>query len=88
MIVDALKIGVVVFVAAVVQTAVFSGMSVLGGEPDVLLVTLVAVALVRGATAGAFAGFFAGLVVASDHGRGCRLLRRPRLTSRSSTRSA
>lgn len=61
--IDALKVGVVVFVAAVVQTAVFSGMSVLGGVPDVLLVTLVAVALVRGATTGAVAGFFAGLVV-------------------------
>ncbi len=60
---DGLKVGVVVFVAAVVQTAVFSGMSVLGGVPDILLVTLVAVALVRGATTGAVAGFFAGLVV-------------------------
>ena len=61
--IDALKVGVVVFVAAVVQTAVFSGLSVLGGVPDVLLVTLVAVALVRGATTGAVAGFFAGLVI-------------------------
>jgi rod shape-determining protein MreD len=61
--IDAFKVGVVVFVAAVVQTAVFSGMSVLGGVPDILLVTLVAVALVRGATTGAVAGFFAGLVV-------------------------
>lgn len=61
--IDALKVGVVVFVAAVVQTAVFSGMSVLGGVPDIVLVTLVAVALVRGATTGAVAGFFAGLVV-------------------------
>ncbi len=63
MIVDSLKVGVVVFVAAVTQTAIFSGMSVLGGVPDVLLVTLVAVALVRGATTGAIAGFFAGVVV-------------------------
>ena len=63
MIVDSLKVGVVVFVAAVASTAVFSGMSVLGGVPDILLVTLVAVALVRGATTGAIAGFFAGVVV-------------------------
>ena len=63
MIIDGLKVGVIVFVAAVVQTAVFSGISVLGGVPDILLVTLVAVALLRGATTGACAGFFAGLVV-------------------------
>jgi rod shape-determining protein MreD len=62
-IIDGLKVGVIVFVAAVVQTAVFSGVSVLGGVPDILLVTLVAVALVRGATTGACTGFFAGLVV-------------------------
>ena len=63
MIVDALKVTVVVFVAAVLQVSVFSGVSVLGGTPDVLLVTLVAVSLVRGPVAGAAAGFFAGLVV-------------------------
>ena len=63
MIIDGLKVGVIVFFAAVVQTAVFSDISVLGGVPDILLVTLVAVALLRGATTGACAGFFAGLVV-------------------------
>jgi rod shape-determining protein MreD len=63
MIFDAFKVGVVVFIAAIAQTTVFSGISVLGGAPDILLVTLVSVALVRGATTGAVAGFFAGLVV-------------------------
>jgi rod shape-determining protein MreD len=63
MIFDAFKVGVVVFIAAIAQTSVFSGISVLGGAPDILLVTLVSVALVRGATTGAVAGFFAGLVV-------------------------
>lgn len=63
MIADAFKVGVVVFIAAIAQTTVFSGISVLGGTPDILLVTLVAVALVRGATTGAVAGFFAGLIV-------------------------
>jgi rod shape-determining protein MreD len=62
-IVDALKVGLVIFVAAVLQASVFSGASLLGGAPDILLVTLVAVALVRGATTGAFAGFFGGLVI-------------------------
>jgi rod shape-determining protein MreD len=61
--IDGVKVGLLVFVAAVVQAAVFSGVLVLGGTPDVLLVTVVAVALVRGATVGAGAGFFAGLVV-------------------------
>lgn len=61
--IDALKVGVVVFVAAVVQSAVFAGVDVLGGTPDVLLVTVVAVALARGATVGACAGFFGGLVI-------------------------
>ncbi|HEU0304299.1 MAG TPA: rod shape-determining protein MreD [Gaiellaceae bacterium] len=61
--IDALKIAAVIFVAAVLQVSVFSGVSVLGGTPDVLLVVLVAIALVRGATTGAVAGFFAGLLV-------------------------
>jgi rod shape-determining protein MreD len=63
MTVDALKAGLLVFVAAIAQAAVFSGVLALGGTPDVLLVTIVAVALVRGATLGACAGFFGGLVV-------------------------
>jgi rod shape-determining protein MreD len=61
--VDALKVGVLVFFAAVAQAAVFSGVLVLGGTPDVLLVTIVAVGLVRGATVAACAGFFGGLVI-------------------------
>ena len=61
--IDALKIGVLMFFAAVLQSSVFSSVSVLGGTPDVLLVTLVVVALLRGATTGAVAGFFGGLVI-------------------------
>jgi rod shape-determining protein MreD len=61
--IGAAKVGLLVFVAAVVQAAVFSGVDVLGGTPDLLLVTIVAVALVRGATVGACAGFFGGLVI-------------------------
>jgi rod shape-determining protein MreD len=60
---DAIKVGAIVFVAAVLQTTVFSDVVLLGGTPDVLLVTLVSVALVRGSLVGAVAGFFAGLVV-------------------------
>jgi rod shape-determining protein MreD len=61
--IDGLKIGVIVFVAAVLQASVFASASIIGGAPDILLVALVAVALVRGATTGAVAGFFGGLVI-------------------------
>jgi rod shape-determining protein MreD len=37
--------------------------SIFGGRPDVLLVTLVCVALLRGSIAGAVAGFAGGLIV-------------------------
>jgi rod shape-determining protein MreD len=60
---DALKIAAVVFVASVLQVAVVSEVIVLGGTPDVLLVALVSLALLRGSVAGAFAGFLAGLLV-------------------------
>lgn len=60
---DAIKIAVLVFAAAVLQTAVFADVVVLRGTPDLLLVTLVAVSLLRGSLVGAIAGFCAGLVV-------------------------
>jgi rod shape-determining protein MreD len=61
--IDAVKIGVLVFVVSILQLSVFSGVSVLGGVPNLLLVTLVAVALLRGSIAGAAAGFIGGLIV-------------------------
>lgn len=60
---DVLKIGVLVFLAAVLQASVFAGIVVLGGTPDMLLVTLVAISLLRGPMVGAFAGFVGGLLV-------------------------
>jgi rod shape-determining protein MreD len=63
LIVDAVKAVVLVFVAAIAQVSIFSSVSLLGGTPDVVLVTLVAVALLRGAILGAAVGFFAGLVL-------------------------
>jgi len=60
---DWTKIGVLVFLASILQASVFSDVTILGGTPDVLLVTLVAVALLRGAIVGASAGFFAGLLL-------------------------
>jgi rod shape-determining protein MreD len=61
--VDGVKAAVLLFVAAILQVSVFSQVHVLGGVPDLLLVTLVAVSLLRGAVAGALGGFFAGLLV-------------------------
>jgi len=60
---DGVKVAALLFVAAVAQVSVFSQVHVFGAVPDVLLVTLVAVALLRGSVAGAVGGFCAGLVV-------------------------
>jgi rod shape-determining protein MreD len=62
-VIDWIKVAVVVFLAAILEVSVFSGVRILGGEPDILLVTIVAVSLLRGSIVGACAGFFAGLVV-------------------------
>src|SRR6187551_805394 len=58
-----IRIGVLVLLAAVVQVTVITGIRVLGAEPDLLLVTIVCVALVAGSLPGAIAGFAGGLVV-------------------------
>ena len=60
---DGLKAAALLFVAAIAQVSIFSQLHVYGGVPQLVLVTLVAVALLRGTIAGAFAGFFAGLLV-------------------------
>jgi len=60
---DGLKAAALLFVAAIVQVSILTQIHVFGGVPDVLLVTLVAVALLRGAIVGAVGGFFAGLLV-------------------------
>ena len=60
---DAVKAAVLLFVAAILQVSIFSQVHVLGGVPDILLVTLVSIALLRGSIAGAIGGFFAGLLV-------------------------
>jgi len=59
----AARIALIVFVISILQISAFSSISILGGTPDVLLVTLVAVGMLRGAIAGAIAGFAAGLIV-------------------------
>jgi len=59
----ALRVAPLIFVAAVLQVGAVSGSRVLGAEPDLLLVTVVVVALVAGSITGAVAGFAGGLLV-------------------------
>jgi rod shape-determining protein MreD len=58
-----LRIGLIVFVVTILQVSAFSSLTIDRGGPDVLLVTLVSIALLRGAVTGAIAGFAAGLIV-------------------------
>jgi rod shape-determining protein MreD len=60
---DGLKAGALLFVAAVAQVSIFAQVHVFGAVPDVLLVSLVALSLLRGSVVGAVGGFFAGLIV-------------------------
>ena len=60
---DHLAVAVVIFVAAILQVTLVASIDVAGGTADVLLLTLLAIALLRGAVAGAVAGFFGGLLV-------------------------
>ena len=65
MLVDALKAAALLFAAVIVQVTILNGIVVFGGTPDVLLVTLVALALLRGSVFGGAGGFFAGFLVDS-----------------------
>jgi rod shape-determining protein MreD len=58
-----LRVAPLVLVAAVFQVGAVSGSRVLGAEPDLLLVTLILVALLTGSVTGAVAGFAGGLLV-------------------------
>jgi rod shape-determining protein MreD len=62
-VIDGVKAAVLLFAAAVAQVSIFSQLHVFGAVPDLLLVSLVAIALLRGSIGGAVGGFFAGLVV-------------------------
>src|SRR5205814_6302293 len=54
--VDALKAAVLLFFVAIVQVSLLSSVEVVGGAPNLLLVTIVAVALLRGSVFGAAGG--------------------------------
>ena len=60
---ESAMVGVVVFVAAVLQVTLVASLDLAGGAADVLLLALLALALMRGAVVGALAGFFGGLLV-------------------------
>jgi rod shape-determining protein MreD len=61
--VDSAKAAGLISLAAILQASVFSDVHILNGTPDLLLVTLVAIALVRGPIVGSAAGFWGGLVL-------------------------
>lgn len=52
-----------VFVAAMLQVVIVSSLVIEGGAPDLLLVVVVALGLLRGSVPGAVLGFLGGLVV-------------------------
>lgn len=62
MILDWGKSVVLVFAAAILQVSVFSGVTILNGTPDLLLVGIICVALLRGPIVGAVIGFWGGLL--------------------------
>jgi rod shape-determining protein MreD len=62
-ILDSLKAAGIVFLAAILQVSVFSSVTILNGTPDLLLVTIICVALLRGPIIGAAVGFWGGLLL-------------------------
>lgn len=59
---DAAKAAALLFFTVVMQLSIVANIEILGGHPNLLLVTVVCVALLRGAIFGAAAGFCAGLL--------------------------
>jgi rod shape-determining protein MreD len=57
------KAAVLFFFVTVIQVTIVSSIGILGGSPDLVLVTLVAVALTQGSIFGAVTGFWAGLLL-------------------------
>ena len=57
------KAAALFFVVAILQGTIVASIGILGGSPDLVLVTLVAVALTQGSIFGAVSGFWAGLLI-------------------------
>jgi len=60
---DVVKAGVLLFLVAIVQVSLLSSVEIFGGVPNLLLVVIVSIALLRGSIFGAAGGFFGGLLV-------------------------
>jgi rod shape-determining protein MreD len=60
---DAFKAAVLLFLAVVVQATIMGSISILGGSPDLVLVLLLVIALLRGSIYGALGGFWAGFLL-------------------------
>jgi rod shape-determining protein MreD len=58
---DGVKAALLLWLAVLLQATLLSGLGLV--SPDLVLVTVVVVALLRGAETGAIAGFFAGLLL-------------------------
>ena len=63
MLVDAAKAAVLLFLAVIAQVTIVGSIQVLGGTPDLVLVLLLAIALLRGSIFGAIGGFWAGFLL-------------------------
>jgi rod shape-determining protein MreD len=63
MLADAAKLALLLFTAVLAQVAVFTPLEIGGGNADVVLVTLLVAALLRGSILGALAGFWAGFLI-------------------------
>ena len=62
MVADAAKAAAFLFFVVVVQLSIVANVDILGGHPNLLLVVVVSVALLRGAIFGSVGGFCAGLL--------------------------
>jgi rod shape-determining protein MreD len=60
---DTLRACLVILVAALVQVTVMTDIVVLGGHPDLIVIVVVTLGLLRGPIIGALAGFAAGFLV-------------------------
>jgi rod shape-determining protein MreD len=61
--VDAVKAAALLFLAAVLEVSLVSYLEIGEAHPEIVLVLLVSLALLRGPVLGAFGGFWAGLVL-------------------------
>jgi rod shape-determining protein MreD len=60
---DAGKLALLLFAAVLAQVAVFAPVDFAQGNPDIVLVTLLVAALLRGSILGAIGGFWAGFLI-------------------------